>query len=347
MTDLNKQFLVSVADAIIRDPSTSDAIAVGKANISSAFTLSMAATQVRGGINNPLLYTYMHDRDLKVEIKQATFGKVLLGLNTGSLITSSTVSVVKSECVQLSAGVGTVTETPLGNVTAFLPSGLSQTVTPSSKTITVSGGANSMVTAVYTYTDTVDRIAIETIKPPSIVDLTLVAQIRDTDGIQQYDLQINIPKFQVDGNYTLSFAANGVSEEGLTGFALATQGTTCSTGDVYAYVNWVPTAATSIDYTDIVLLPSSVSFSAAAGTPQTYQLSSYGLRGASYAPANITTSCSYAKVVGGSSHVAVGASNGLITLTSGSAGDVATIMATFVTSSGGSLTDTATVTVTD
>ncbi len=341
------EFLVSVADAILRDPDTLEALAIGRANLSSAFTLTTQATQVRGGINNPLRYVYMHDRDLKVEVKQVTFGKTILGLNVGSLITNSAVTVVKSECIQLTAGVGTITETPLGNVTVFLNNNTSQTVTPATKTITVSGGANQMVWAVYEYTDTVDQIAIETTKPPSVVNLTLTAEVRDNSNVIQEYLQITVPKFQVDGNYTLSLTANGVSEESLTGFALAETGLTCAANDIYAYVNWIPSStATATAYTNIVTLPSAIAFSEAAGTPQTYQISSYGLRGITYAPVNITTSCVYTKTgtTAGSAHISVGSSSGLVTLTSGSNGDAALITATYPLTSG-SLTDDTIITV--
>ena len=68
------EFLVSVADVILQDATTGAALAYGKANISSAFTLSMQSADVRAGINNPLLYSYYHTRELSVKVEQATFG---------------------------------------------------------------------------------------------------------------------------------------------------------------------------------------------------------------------------------------------------------------------------------
>ena len=103
MADTNT-FLVSVANALVVDPITRQGIAYGKANISSAFELSMANTDVRGGINNALLYRFMHDRDLAINIEQAIFAKTFLGLNVGSTVLNSTVNVVNTECIQLTAG---------------------------------------------------------------------------------------------------------------------------------------------------------------------------------------------------------------------------------------------------
>ena len=53
-------------------------------------------------------------------------------------------------------------------------------------------------------------------------------------------LHYNIPRFQIDGNYELALSADGVSSETLTGTALNVSGQDCTSGDVYAYVKWVP-----------------------------------------------------------------------------------------------------------
>lgn len=338
------EFLVSVADAIIRDATTGEALALGTANLSSAFTMSMQATQVRGGRNNPLLYSFMHDKELKVEIKQATFGKTILALNAGTLVSNGSVNVTKTDCITLANGVGTVSETPVGNVSVFLPNGTVQTVTPSTKTITVSGGVNQKITAVYVYADTTDRISIETTTPPSVVDLTLIAEVRSNSGVITEYLQINVPKFQVDGNYVLNLAANGVSEESLTGFALSVSGTSCTTGDIYATVDWIPASASNVAVSGIAALPSTMTFSAAAGNAS-QNITLYGIRGGMYANSNITTSGSYAKDGGGSAHIAVGAYTGVVSTTSGSAGDVATITVSYDNGTA-TLTDTVDVTVT-
>jgi hypothetical protein len=344
MTQFNDTFLVSVATAIIRDPNTKAGLVYGKALLNSAFTMTLQKTEVRGGINNPLRYVYMHDKALEVKIEQVTFTAALLALNSGNLVSTSAVTAVCSECIDLTAGIGTVTNTPLGNVTVFLGDTI-QVVTPSTKTITVVGGGSSAVQVTYEYTVTADQLSIETIKPPSIVDLTLLAEVRDNSNNITDQLQIHIPKFQVSGNFTLSLAANGVSTEALDGFALASTGATCTEGDTYGTVTWVPVTTTAVNYASIAATPSPVTFSAAGGD-QTSQLTVLGIRGGLYANTNITTLCSYAKDSGGSAHLSIGASTGLISMTSGSSGDVATMTATYVNSTGGSIYDAVPVVVT-
>jgi hypothetical protein len=237
------EFLVSVSNAVIRNPSTGCAIAFGKANLTSAFTMTTAATDVRGGINNPLLYTYIHDRNLEVKIEQAVFDQVTLGLNAGQLSGSAVVNVTQTDCIVLSGSSGSTSKTPVspGMVTVFMPDGTVQTVTASTRLITVSGSAyaSAKVDAVYLTSVTANQITINTITPPSVVDLTLISEVRDNTGTIVKYLQINIPRYQVDGNYTLSMTANGVSTQALNGKALANADATCASGEYYAKVTWV------------------------------------------------------------------------------------------------------------
>lgn len=239
-------FLVSVADAILRDPTTGSAIAYGKANISSAFNLTTAETQVRGGISNALLYTYIHDRSLEVNIEEATFEQTILRLNAGVLFDSgsSMVTVTKTECQVLTAGSSaSLVGIPIGAVSVFMPDGTIKYATATgsgSNVITVAGGANLKVDAVYKASVAADQITIDTLTPPSVVDLTLIAEVRDTEGdIQEY-LQINVPSFQIMGNYSLSLTADGVSSQALSGKALSVASTDCVSGAYYAKVTWVP-----------------------------------------------------------------------------------------------------------
>jgi hypothetical protein len=332
-------FLVSVANVLALNPTTNAALFYGKANLNSAFTLSMQSTPVRAGVNNPLLYQFIHDRDLGVSIESATFGKDILAINVGSSIVNGSVNVWKSECIQLSTNAGTLTETPVGNVNVQKSDGTWVTVTPSGTTITVSGGGNTAVWAHYLYADTVDRITIGTTVPPTTIKLVFTAEVRNqANNITEY-LQIEVPYFQVDGNYELSLTADGVSTEKITGTALSVSGTNCSDGDYYAYCSWIPVTST-VAYADIFATPS-VFEPAVGDLPATQQLTVYGVRGGTYANVNITSSCTYAKVAGGDSDISVNATTGLISVAgTGTAGDTAVISIT-----NGSLTDYVTVTI--
>ncbi len=335
------EFLVSVANAIVRNSSTGEAMYYGKADITSAFTLSMTATDVRAGINNPLLYSYYHDRNVEVKIEEAIFNTTILGLNVGQLVSSGAVNVTQTDCIVLASGSGTLTCTPVGNVDVLLPNGNWVNVTPTGTTIYVAAGGNQRIDAVYITSKTADRITVETTTPPTVVDLTLIAEIRDNTGTLIKYLQINVPRFQVSGNYTLSLAANGVSNQALDGKALAVASTDCATGEYYAKVTWVPVTFTA-SYSWIVALPNPSNFASGA-TVRTQQLTVSGYRGGIYGTTNITTSASFAMLANGNSgspYFSV-SSGGLITAgSSGSqVGHGAQVKATYYDATSGSLFD--------
>ena len=333
---MTNEFLVSVADAVIRDPITKAGIAYGKANITSAFNLSMSSQDVRAGINNPLIYSYYHTRELGVTLSQAIFAETFLALNVGGTVQTGAVNVLQTDCIVLSSsGSGVLSSTPIGNVEVFLPDGTVQTVTPSVKNITVTGANNKMVNAIYTTSKMANQITVETVKPPSIVDLTLIAEIRSSDQttVKKY-LQINIPRFQIAGNYTLDLAADGVSNETLEGRALATTSSDCTTGDYYAKISYIPVTE-SIVYSNIAATPSTIYWPKA--TAQSTQITVLGIRGGIYDNANITSECTFTRVGTTGSGIIVG-STGLIS-TSASAIPNPTTIQINVTYPSGSLVD--------
>jgi hypothetical protein len=332
------QQLVSVADAVLRDPSTGAAIMLGKANINSAFKLAMSNADVRGGIGNQLLYSYYHTRELSVDIEQASFGESFIALNVGSSVLTGAVNVVQTDCLTTSASsAAQITLTPVGDVSVFLADGSVQTVTASTKDIQLTGCPSQLVTAVYLTSKPADQITITASTPPSIVDLTLIAEIRDQDHstVLKY-LQINVPSFQITGNYDLSLTANGVSTEKLSGRALAVEAADCTSGTYYAKVTYI-TVSGETAYSSIAATPASVTW--AKSTAQSTAITVYGIRGGTYANVPITTSCTYARSGSSGSGITVGASTGVIS-TSASSTTIAETVYISVTYPSASLIDT-------
>jgi hypothetical protein len=332
------EFLVSVADAIGRNPSTGALLFVGKANISSSFTMSTQKTEVRGGIGNPVVYTYYHDKAVEVSIESATFEKSILAINAGASIVNETVEVVKQEAVTLVGGEGTLSETPVSDTVGILfNSGAIQNVAPSGTSITVSGGGSETVTAVYTYEVVADSITGSSTEPPTGVDLTLISEVRNSSTALIYYFVVNIPNFNVSGNYTMSLAANGVSQQTLDGMAAVT---TAPTGDYYFKCAWVAAAgASTVGYTDIAATPSIITFDSTS-LPATRQLTVLGIRGGVYSNVNITSLCAYERT-SGCAAITAGSASGIITAGSGALlGDSAVITASYWDSTSGSLTDT-------
>jgi hypothetical protein len=337
------EFLVSVANAVLLNPNTNEAIAVGKTNITSSITLSMQKTEVRGGINNPLLYTYFHDRLAEFNIEEATFSRTVLALNAGTSILNKTIQIVETERVSLTSNVGTLSKTAIGDVTVFLDNGTSQMVTPvSGSVITVSGGGNQSVTAVYTYNGNADEVMVEATTPPANVRLILTAEVRDSNNIVVSYLQIDVPSYQIAGNYTLNLSANGVSTQSLSGVALVSKD--AQTGkDYYFKASWIPATTTSIPVSAIAGIPSVLTFSRAL-RPQSQQINVLGIRGGVYANANITNLSTFVKTSGCTTITVNG--SGVVTSSSNvNQGDTALITITYYTPATGSLTDTVNVIV--
>jgi hypothetical protein len=223
----------------------------------------------------------------------------------------------------------------------ILPDGSIQTVTPSTKAITVSGGGDLAVDAIYTTSKSADQIVIGATTPPSIVDLTLIAEIRSADQstVLKY-LQVNIPQFQVAGNYTLNLTANGVSTEAIEGKALVSFASDCTTGDYYAKVSYIPVSSANT-YSSIAAIPSTINFSEAS-VPDTSAISVLGIRGGLYQNANITSDCTFTKASGGSASITVNAA-GVVTAGSAAVNTDSAVIDVLYAS--GSITDYVTVLV--
>ena len=344
------QFLVSVADVVLRDPSTKQAIAHGTTNIMSSLTQTMAKTDVRGGINNALLYSYFHDRAISFKIEMATFNEYVLALNNGATILNGSVTVVNTDCLVLSSGSGTLSKTPTSSVTVFFDNGASQLVTAVGKNIYVAGGGALKVDCVYEYTTTADQITAGATTPPSIVDLTLTAEVRDASHstVVTY-FQVNVPQFAVSGNYTLSLNANAVSNQTLDGEALVTFSSDCTTGNYYYKATYIDnTGAANAPVTWIAANPDPMVISVASGLPTTRQINVSGYRGQQFGVLPLTTSSSFVKSNGtsGSQNITVN-SAGLVTAGSATGSGVQVyITATYYDVTSGSLSDTVTVNVT-
>ena len=346
------RFLTSVGNVVVRDTTTKAALMYGTGLLDSAFDIKTSETAVKGGIGDQLLFDYIYGREVSVKLTDLTFNMDILSLNSGNLTSNGTVTALATDCLVFSAsGSATLTNVPTGNATVFIGDPATvQTITPVGSVITVSGGNNLKGTAVYTYSTTADQLVVDAKTPPQIVDLTLIVEERDstTKGVVN-KVQINIPSFQVMGNYNLAMTAAGVSNQPLEGKALKVTSTNCTSEDYYATVTRVPYNGTTPSVNELYL-SKNTSFSVAAGLPKSIQLQARGLRGGLQGYVDVTTSASYHVTSGSTTTAAyynVGANTGLVVAGSSvAAGWTATITGCYVDSVSGTLTDTATITAT-
>lgn len=324
---MEKKFLVSVANAYGRNPSTGELIFAGRTNLSSALDITQDINEIRAGRSNQLVYTYSHSRGLKINIEQANYSKEFIALNLGQTVQSGAYDVLFEECIQVSAGSGTLTKTPVGIVSVQKEDGTITNVTPSGTSITVPAYTGK-ATVVYKYNTTVDRVTIGATTVPNVITLILDAEVRSSStGAVVERLQIELPSCQITGNYNLSFTPDGVSTEKLELMALAIDATTCN-GDTASYgtISWIPVTANT-SYAYIIATPALIN--PTAGTTSTAQISVFGVRNGVYGNVNLTTATTYAKMAGGASSISVNASTGVVSWSSPTSGNTATIECTY------------------
>ena len=292
-------------------------------------------------------FNYKNTRTLNVSLTNVAFSKSFLPLNLGQQTGNSSITIANEQCIVLSAtGTGTLEKTPIGPVSYILPNGTIYYDQNATHTTAVNLGsqyANQKVTAIYDYTETIDNITIDSSTPPSIVRLVLNVQIRnnETNGIVEW-LQMDIPSFQIDGNYELSMTADGVSSETLTGMALSVSGQQCIDGDVYGYIKYVPVSEVASAVSNIAATPSPLSLPAGGEGSITV----YGLRGSSYAPMLITDSCTFEMQTGSDADITV-SENGLVSVSSAATAEDTGVVVVTYTSGENSYTDTVIVNVTE
>lgn len=322
------KFIYSVGDVVLRNPVDKSIIAIGTTAIDASFALTATSAQVRGGRGNPVLFSYITERTFDVTINQASFNKEVLALNAGNLIEGGLVEYLFTECIDLDAsGAGTLSKTPLGDVTAITNDNMKYTVTPSGGQITISELAGQSVNVAYMTSADGEKLTISSDVPPSVVDMIYTAEVRDeNNNIVEY-MQIHVPKLQLSGNYTLSFNASGVAQETIEGTALSAPISGCSSGGAYAEIMWIPAEGTSAaSFTMIAAIPSDWDFSVAAGLPQSKQIEVLGVyTDGIHANVNITSDCSFDMEVGSDEDITV-STGGLVTVadtaTSGDSGIV-------------------------
>lgn len=214
--------LVSVADVLFFDPITDAYLGEGLALSNSTLTQEVQSIEQRGGYLNALLFDIKHSKTLTVELESATFKMEYLAFQTGTNIQTPLGGAGVYEfgdCVSFTAGKGTTSKTPIGNVYVRMPNGTVKTVTPTGKSIDIGmADFNGQSQVIYMYNDTVEALTIDTKTQPLTVKAVLRMHTLTQDGIEGY-LEITVPRLKFDGSITLNLSSDAVSSFGLSGTA--------------------------------------------------------------------------------------------------------------------------------
>lgn len=318
-----KKFMVSVADVRLYDVDTQDLIAIGKTLVDSSLQTTLGNTDIRGGRGDQLQAIYYHTSDLNLTVNDTQFNLDFLATTVGKNIGTGA-NVYTEETVTLGGGgAGTVAGTPLAvtGTTIYgwvtLPGGTVEKVTFTGSNFTSSLGTSGQITCVryYALNSGARSLTISADILPKIVRVemeTLLISSQETSsriGV----VQIIVPTGTLDGAFSLSMTASGVSTTPMKIRALANNDLTtaaCSNDPVLAEIIEILDNATfydnlvaiSIQGGDISLLHTSTKQLIIWGIPQT---------GAAFVIPLTGTNVTFSSSVAGTA--TVGTNNGLIT----------------------------------
>lgn len=280
-----KEFVVSAADFAYY---VNGMLAcTGTTNINTSISVTTQEKKVNAGKGNKLVFTYKYGRELKGALEAANWKLEYIAANVGNSIVEGLSDVYKmNECITLTAGVGTLVDTPIGKVSVELPNGSYVEVTPTAKTIdlTAQGLTTESVKATYQYNTSTKKVTIDAESSPMVGKLVLEADKHSNKAGKVGTVQVVIPSYALDGNFDIAFTPDGTVSTKLDGTALAVEGDSCTDGTaVYAYVTEITDSSTAVAVADIVATPSVVSL-AVAGTKV---ISVLGLKGGLYRPVEL------------------------------------------------------------
>lgn len=276
--------LVSVADVIFFNPTTGDYMGEGLALTNSTLTQEVQSIEQRGGYLNALLFDIKHSKNVTVELESATFKMEYLAFQTGTPILTGMSGVYKfDECVSFTKGIGSVAETPVGNVFVRMPNGMVKKFVPTEKNVDIGlPEFTGSLQVVYQYNENVDQITIDTKTQPLTVKAVMRVHVLSQDGVEGF-IEITIPRLKFNGSITLNMTSDAVSTFSLAGTA---QEYADECGESYyadvKYIASTEEAITPVE--DIVASPNVLTFSLAGVKTATANI--IGLRTSPYA--NVT-----------------------------------------------------------
>lgn len=277
-----KNFLVSTADfAYYVDGVLA---CTGTTNLNTSLEVSMQEQNVNAGKGNKLVYSFKYGRELSATLEAADWKLEFLACQVGSKITEGLTDVYKmAECVQLTNGIGVVGTTPIGDVAVELPNGTIIMVTPQDSTIDLTsyGLTNESIRATYKYSRIAKMVTVDADSTPYVGTLIMDADKHNNKLGKVGSVQIEIPSYQLSGNFSISFTPDGVTSTSMEGKALAIESEKCSDGaSVYAYIREFDNTADAIAVTEIAATPATISLV----VDGTATIEVVGLKGALYSP---------------------------------------------------------------
>lgn len=218
--------------------------------LDSSISLSVSKEEVRGGQGNSLWGNYYHTSAMAINLTDIMFKLEYLALNTGSVIQQGADLFTEEQVTLGAAGAGTVVGTPIavddyGVVGWASKAGADnwQRVDFTAKGFNFPGGAEGDVVCIkYVANDAAARkIIISSDFIPETVQLIMTANLYSggknlATSTLSGQVQVNVPRFQFDGNQEISMTSTGVANSPMSGSALANESVSCDGKGYYAII---------------------------------------------------------------------------------------------------------------
>lgn len=218
--------------------------------LDSSISLSVSKEEVRGGAGNSLWGNYYHTSAMAINLTDIMFKLEYLALNTGSVIQQGSDLFTEEQVTIGKNGAGTVAGTPVavddyGIIGWASKAGADdwQRVQFTTKNFTFAGGAEGDVVCVkYVANDAAARkIIISSDFIPETVQLVMTANLYSggknlATSTLSGQVQVNVPRFQFDGNQEISMTSTGVANSPMSGSALANESASCDGKGYYAII---------------------------------------------------------------------------------------------------------------
>jgi len=188
----------------------------------SNITTSTNLNAIKGGIGNATLIQIPSDAELKVQMTAQNFTLEGLGLNTGATIMPNGVYRVSDEVTLGANGIGTVKANPVAalgsrteEVVGYVNCSTKVVINPETKEFTVPEGkeGDKVCISYYTMSSNAEMFVIGSNFSPKVGRAVLRTPIYSADGtydstagIKVGELQIVIPRAQLDGNLNLDLS---------------------------------------------------------------------------------------------------------------------------------------------
>lgn len=213
--------------------------------------ITVSEEELRGGLGDVLLAKYFHGSKMDFTITDAVFNLNYMALHVGQNITVGGDSIVDETVTTTVDNTITVVGTPVTFGSAivgwYTVQGADnwQPITFSGKSATVSNLASGTTVCVKynAYNDALSQFNIPASIMPSIQRLVLEMPIFSADAstfTSNYrvgTLTVEVPRYQLNGEYELNMTSSGTAKNDLSGSALKyTDGNTCDNAGNYAIV---------------------------------------------------------------------------------------------------------------